>query len=90
MVATANGVFAMVNDNIIAVRPNGRVCIHDSGKSSYTSAQFKTAMDGVYLAYELATPVEIDLTPVQIRAIVGENNVWADCGQSTVKYLAEG
>ena len=33
---------------------------------------------------------DIDLTPVQIRAIVGENNVWADCGQSTVKYLAEG
>ena len=45
---------------------------------------------GVYMAYELATPFDIDLTPVQIRALVGENNVFADCGKTEVEYLAEG
>ena len=39
--------------------------------------------------YVLATPFDIDLTPVQIRALVGENNVFADCGETTVKYMAE-
>ena len=38
------------------------------------------------LAYELATPFDIDLTPVQISAIVGDNNVSADCGNTAVKY----
>ena len=32
---------------------------------------------------------DIDLTPVQIRALVGENNVFADCGETEVEYLAE-
>ena len=54
------------------------------------AASFKTAMDGVYFYYELATPIEIDLTPVQIRALVGSNNVFADCGETTVEYLDEG
>ena len=48
---------------------------------------FKTAMSGVMLIYELATPFDIDLTPEVISAVVGTNNVFADCGQTTVKYL---
>ena len=49
-------------------------------------ATFKSAMKGHYIAYELATPFEIDLTPVQINAIVGDNTVSADCGNTAVKY----
>ena len=50
-------------------------------------ATFKTAMSGHYIAYELATPFDIDLTPVQIRALVGENNVYSDTnGDTTVQY----
>ena len=41
----------------------------------------------VIIVGELATPFDIDLTPVQIRALVGENNVFADCGETEVKYL---
>lgn len=33
---------------------------------------------------------DIDLTPEVISAIVGTNNVFADCGQTTVKYLKAG
>jgi hypothetical protein len=40
--------------------------------------------------YELATPFDIDLTPEIISAIVGTNNVFADCGETTVKYLKAG
>ena len=33
---------------------------------------------------------DIDLTPEVISAIVGENNVFADCGKTEVKYLKAG
>ena len=48
---------------------------------------FITAVTEHKLAYELATPFDIDLTPVQIRALVGENNVFADCGETEVTCL---
>ena len=56
--------------------------------TNYTDAPtFKTAMSGKYITAELATPFDIDLTPEVISAVVGENNVFADCGQSTVTCL---
>ena len=33
---------------------------------------------------------DIDLTPEVISAVVGTNNVFADCGETTVKYLKAG
>ena len=39
-------------------------------------------------AYELATPVEIQLTPTQITALVGDNTIWSDAdGSMTAVYL---
>jgi hypothetical protein len=51
---------------------------------------FKASLSGAKLVYELATPFDIDLTPEVISAVVGTNNVFADCGQTTVKYLKAG
>jgi hypothetical protein len=39
------------------------------------------------VCYELATPFDIDLTPEVISAVVGTNNVFADCGEMEVKYV---
>lgn len=41
---------------------------------------------GAQVCYELATPIEIDLTPAQVQTLLGLNNVWSDCGQVTVGY----
>lgn len=49
-----------------------------------TAADFKTAMSGVQLVYELATPIEYQLTPQQIATLIGTNNIWADSGQISV------
>ena len=78
-------------DDTMSVGSNyisGTVCaivVHDE---TYTNeATFKTAMSGHYVVGELVTPVEIDLTPVMIRAIVGVNNVYSDTnGDTTVQY----
>ena len=56
---------------------------------SYTDANaFKTAMSGVMLAYPLATPFDIDLTPVQIETLLGQkNNVYHNAnGNTAVKF----
>lgn len=46
-----------------------------------TVADFKAAMNGVQLCYELATPITYQLTSQQITTLLGENNVWADTGE---------
>ena len=50
---------------------------------------FVSAVTGKILIYELATPFDIDLTPEVISAVVGTNNVFAGCGETTVEYMAE-
>ena len=58
---------------------------------AYETAQaFTTAMDGVQLVYELATPVEYTLSPTEIRTLLGQNNLWADCGEvEEITYPAD-
>lgn len=58
--------------------------IRDTAYSDATT--FKTAMNGVQLVYELATPTEIQLTPQEVRALLDENNIWCDSGDVTVDY----
>ena len=44
------------NDSYIYITNDGQVRIKDTVNASLTAAEFKTAMSGVYLVYELATP----------------------------------
>ena len=50
------------------------------------TATFKTAMSGLILAYELATPIVIDVSELSVDTIVGVNNVFADTGEVAVEY----
>ena len=88
---TLNHVLGKTTDGIIAINDQqSRVHIYDSAKSSMTGTQFKSAMSGVQLVYELATPTEITLTAKEIEALIGTNNVYHDCnGEIEVKYLVE-
>ena len=64
--------------------------IKDTSKSALTATEFKTAMSGVQLVYELATPVTYQLTNQQVIALLkGANNVWADCGDVSLEYPAD-
>lgn len=50
--------------------------------SSYSDvATFKTAMNGVQLVYELATPQTIQLSPTIIKSLQGGNNFFASTGE---------
>jgi len=52
-------------------------------------SDFQTAMSGVQLCYELATPQTYQLTETDIALLQGQNNVWADTGDVEVTYKAD-
>ena len=53
--------------------------------SAYTDeATFTTAMDGVTVCYDLATPVTIALTPGILSALQGANCVWIDAATGAI------
>ena len=54
-----------------------------------TSESFKTAMDDVYAVYELAEPVTYQLTTTEVKTLLGQNNIWADTGDTEVTYCAD-
>lgn len=60
---------------------NGRLIIYTDRTDL---AEFKTYYDGLQIAYELATPIEVDITPAFLSAIQGQNNVFHD-GNGTVE-----
>ena len=58
--------------------------------TTYTDATaFQTAMSGVMLVYELATPITYQLTPQEVKTLLGQNIVWADTGDVDVTYQAD-
>lgn len=63
------------------------IAIKDSRYTDPTA--FKTAVSGVKLVYELATPQTYQLTPTEVNTLLGENNVWADAGDVEVTYRAD-
>ena len=44
------------------------------------------AQNPITVVYELATPIEIQITPEEINTLIGVNNIWADTGDVSVKY----
>ena len=79
-------------DNAITIHSSKVVCIQDS---SYTDATaFKTAMSGVYLYYELATPVETDISsylgdkhiPIEANGSLTFTNTYNQAVPSSITY----
>lgn len=74
---------------ISGYRDTATVYIRDDAYTSteaykaYLSAQY-AAGTPVQIAYKLATPTTIQLTPQQITALQGINNIWSNAGETTV------
>jgi len=74
-------------DKTMSIGSNNRVDIIDSNYSD--ASAFKTAMNGVQLVYELAEPIHYPITPTEIKTLLGQNNIWADTGDTEVTYRAD-
>ena len=66
-----------------------RFIIYDSSFSDITAFNTYIASHPIQLVYELATPLTIQLTPTQVKSLLGVNNVWADTGETEVEYFAK-
>ena len=85
--ALANGEPYDASADLVCYGAYSYVYVHDF---AYTDiAAFKTAVTGQQLAYELTTPITVTLTPHEIKTLLGNNNIWADAGESTVIYRAD-
>ena len=85
--ASTTGTNYLYDMEVGASSSNIRVFVKDS---RYTDAQdFKTAVTGQTLVYELSTPQTYQLTPQEVRTLLGTNNVWSDAGDVTVTYKAD-
>lgn len=52
-------------------------------------ADMQTESNDNEIVYELATPITIQLTPTEVRTLIGENNIYADSGDVEVEYFNE-
>ena len=66
-----------------------RVGIRDDMHSESDGAAFKASLSGTQLVYELAEPIEIQLTPHEVKSLLGVNNIFADTGDTEVEYRAD-
>lgn len=82
------GVGNLQNNQIVGENGGLAVYVKDTRFTTDT-AEFKAAMSGVQLCYELATPTTYQLTPQQINTLAGVNNVWADSGDCSIEYYAD-
>ena len=75
----------------VATQASGsNVLVMVSDEAYSDTAEFKTAMSGVHLVYELATPVTYQLTNQQVIQLLSFNNIWADTGKiNAVEYPAD-
>jgi hypothetical protein len=64
-----------------------RIYIRDDDCWSMSTSDFANYLSGKKLVYELATPIEIQLDSTQISALLNENNIWCDTGDTEVKFL---
>lgn len=48
-----------------------------------------TPSTGAQVVYELSTSSSYQLSPVQIKTLLGVNNVWADAGNTAITYRAD-
>ena len=50
---------------------------------------FRTWAESLQICYTLATPITYQLTPTEVRTLLGVNNIWADTGDLEVTYFGD-
>ena len=63
---------------------NNEITVYDDRFTSVSEAD--AILADVQFVYELATPQTYQLTPEEVTTLLAQNNIWADCGPSTVEY----
>lgn len=76
------------NQDVCFLHPDGYIRFNTSVGYANRHELF-LAIGAIEFIYPLATPITYQLTPVQVRSLLGTNNVWADCGNISIKYFVQ-
>ena len=79
-----NGIF-----NVVANKTIAYICDTELSHDASGAAALETKLSGHSIAYKLATPQTYTLTGQEINTLLGDNNVWADCGDVEVVYVRD-
>ena len=74
----------LLNGEMTGSSQNDRIYFRNTAYND--NASFKAGMSGVQVVYTLAEPITYQLTPQEIRTLLGTNNIWCDSGDVTVDY----
>lgn len=75
---TANGKFAISSDKYFGIR--------DDNANSMSTSDFKTYVTGTKILATLATPQTIQLTPTEVKLLLGYNILFGDTGDISLTY----
>lgn len=78
-----------LSDKQICIAANGSTIISDTRFNGKTAAQIKTLLNGVYMVYPLKTQQTVQLTPTEVKSLLGANNIFADCGDVAVTFRCD-
>lgn len=67
----------------ICIAADARLCIHESLYSGEGTLQ------GIKVYYEIANYLTYQLTPEEVKTLLGVNNIYSDTGDVSVKYRAD-
>ena len=77
------GEFRLYSTGNFAVLDGNSYFADATSLKSYLTAQ-NTSGTPLTVCYELATPQVVQLTPQEVKTLVGENNIWVDSGEVDV------
>lgn len=86
--ASANDVYNKVHNNSICINSSKKLQIYCTAIASMSDTNIKTYLTGHYLIYPLATPQTIQLTPTEVKTLLGYNNI-SSSGTVDVIYHAD-
>ena len=65
------------------------VCLPRSEYTTNEQANAFLQSNNVQVVYKLATPQTYQLTATELKTLLGQNNIWATTGNTTVEYRAD-
>ena len=71
-------------DKQLSVSSSGSMFVKNSDYTDATA--FINSLSGAYLVYELANPIVLSITSQDIPTLLGENNIYSNCGNLEVNY----
>ena len=73
-----------------AIGNNSIVFLPQDSYGGLTQEEWIAKAQDVQIAYELATPVEVQLTPTEIKSLLGNNTIFTDGKTLSIEYITKG